>query len=167
RSYSISAGLMVESLTPQLGDFFGVKNGEGVLVRSVEKGSAAAASGLKAGDVIVKFDGRKIADQTDWRSALRSRKSGKVTLNVIRDKREQTLSLNLPEPKRASDASWLELPSLEDFDNEMAEMTIAWNRNQPEMQKALQQSRSDMQHALELYRKEWNAHRGEMQKALE
>ena len=38
---SARSGLMVENLTPQLGDFFGAKNGQGVLVRSVEKGSRA------------------------------------------------------------------------------------------------------------------------------
>jgi serine protease Do len=34
---SARSGLMVENLTPQLGDFFGTKDGQGVLVRSVEK----------------------------------------------------------------------------------------------------------------------------------
>ena len=32
---SMRNGLTVENLTPQLGDFFGAKNGNGVLVRSV------------------------------------------------------------------------------------------------------------------------------------
>ena len=35
---STRSGLMVENLTPQLGDYFGAKNGHGVLVRSVGKG---------------------------------------------------------------------------------------------------------------------------------
>src|SRR5215471_12542508 len=50
---SMRSGLMVENLTPQLGNFFGAKNGEGVLVRSVEKGSRAEKAGFRAGDVIV------------------------------------------------------------------------------------------------------------------
>src|SRR5579872_4766926 len=36
---SMRSGLMVENLTPQLGEFFGAKNGNGVLIRSVERGS--------------------------------------------------------------------------------------------------------------------------------
>src|SRR5690242_15631946 len=149
--YTVSStlGMQTENLTPQLGDFFGVKNGEGVLVRSVEKGSAAEASGLKAGDVIVKFEGRKIADQTDWRSALRSRKTGKVTLTVVRDKREQTLSLSLPEPRRVDDSSWLELPSFDDFDNGMADMTVAINRNRPEIERALREAQRATQRNLD------------------
>jgi serine protease Do len=167
RTYSSTTGLMVESLSPQLGDYFGVKNGEGVLVRSVEKGSAAEASGLKAGDVIVKFEGRKIADQTDWRSALRSRKTGKVTLMVVRDKREQTLTLNLPEPRHVEDSSSLELPSFEDFDNGMADVTIALNRNRPEIERALREAQKQTQRSLDEYRRTWNSHRKEIERALQ
>jgi len=167
RTYSTMTGVMVESLTPQLGDYFGVKNGEGVLVRSVEKGSAAEAGGLKAGDVIVKFEGRKIADQTDWRSALRSRKTGKVTLVVVRDKREQNISLSLPEPRHIEDSSWLELPSFEDLDNGMADVTIALNRNRPEIERALREAQRQTQRSLDVYRKTWNGHRKEIERALE
>ena len=53
QTYSSVLGVQTESLTRQLGEYFGVKDGEGVLVRSVEKGSAAEKAGLKAGDVIV------------------------------------------------------------------------------------------------------------------
>ena len=167
RTYSSMTGVMVESLTPQLGDYFGVKNGEGVLVRSVEKGSAAEAGGLKAGDVIVKFEGHKIADQTDWRSALRSRKTGKVTLVVVRDKREQNISLNLPEPRHIEDSSWLELPSFEDLDNGMADVTIALNRNRPEIERALREAQRQNQRSLDVYRKTWDGHRKEIERALE
>lgn len=173
RTYSTSTGLMVESLTPQLGDFFGVKNGEGVLVRSVEKGSPAETGGLKAGDVIVKFEGRKIADQTDWRSALRSRKTGKITLGIVREKREQSIVLNLPEPRRSDDASSLEFPSpeefpsLDDLDSRMADATIAWNRNRPEVERALRKAERQAQRGYNAYRTTWNAHRKEIQKALD
>src|ERR1700690_22828 len=44
---SARSGLMVENITPQLGVFFGVKNGNGVLIRSVEKGSRAGKSGFR------------------------------------------------------------------------------------------------------------------------
>src|SRR6202007_2773820 len=53
---SMRSGLMVENITPQLGEFFGVKNGKGVLVRAVEKGSRAEKSGFRAGDVIVRVN---------------------------------------------------------------------------------------------------------------
>src|SRR6202022_4746854 len=51
---SARSGLMVENITPQLGEFFGVKNGNGVLVRSVEKGSRAEKAGFRAEAGILK-----------------------------------------------------------------------------------------------------------------
>ena len=105
-----TSGVTLESLTPQLGDYFGVKNGEGMLVRSVQKGSAAETAGLRAGDVIVKVGDQKIADNSDWREALRNGKGGKVSVVVVRDKKELTLSMSVP--ARRADTSAL---SLEDF----------------------------------------------------
>lgn len=114
RSYSPSIGIMVDNLTPQLGEFFGVKAGAGVLVRSVEKGSVAEQAGFKAGDVIVKVDDEPIKDRNDWRRATR-KKGGKLNINFVREKREQALPLNIPERKPA-DASMLLAPDMEDFE---------------------------------------------------
>jgi serine protease Do len=105
QTYSSVLGIQTESLTRQLGDFFGVKDGEGVLVRSVEKGSAAEKSGLKAGDVIVKADNEKLTDRSDLSHILRNhRTGGKMTLVVMRDKHEQTLTVTLPD-RGARDSS--------------------------------------------------------------
>jgi serine protease Do len=98
---SVRSGLMVENLTPQLGDFFGAKNGQGVLVRSVEKGSRADKAGFRAGDVIVKINGEPIHDSGDFSHALRSRKDNTASISVIRDKKEQTITITLPERKQS------------------------------------------------------------------
>jgi C-terminal processing protease CtpA/Prc len=91
---------MVENLTPQLGEFFGVKSGQGVLVRSVEKGSRAERAGFRAGDVIVKVDGEGVRDSGDFGHALRGRTKDAVSVNIVRDKKGQTLTLTLPERKQ-------------------------------------------------------------------
>jgi serine protease Do len=96
---SMRSGLMVENLTPQLGEFFGAKSGNGVLVRSVERGSRAEKAGLHAGDVIVKVADQPIHDTSDFAHALHSHGSGSVTVGVIRDRKEQTLTLTLPEQR--------------------------------------------------------------------
>jgi membrane-associated protease RseP (regulator of RpoE activity) len=79
-----------------------VKSGHGVLVRSVDKGSAAETAGLKAGDVIVKIGDEKVADRNDFRRAIRDRRSAKVPLGIVRDKKEQTLTITLSEPRKES-----------------------------------------------------------------
>jgi serine protease Do len=109
QTYSSVLGVQTESLTRQLGDYFGVKDGEGVLVRSVEKNSAAEKAGLKAGDVIVKADYEKLTDRSDLSHILRShRTGGKMMLVVMRDKHEQTLTVTLPD-RGSRDSSFLTL----------------------------------------------------------
>jgi serine protease Do len=96
-------GVSVENLGDQLGEYFGVKSGDGVLVRSVKKGSPAESTGLRAGDVIVKVDGERISDAADLRSALRGRRGKMVSISIVRDRREQTVSVTLPRPEEPPD----------------------------------------------------------------
>jgi serine protease Do len=100
---SARSGLSVENITPQLGEFFGVKNGNGVLVRAVEKGSRAEKAGFRAGDVIVKVNDQPVHDTGDFTHAVRSRRGDAVSVGVIRDKKEQNLNLTLPEHKESGD----------------------------------------------------------------
>ena len=90
---------MVENITPQLGEFFGVKGGNGVLVRSVEKGSRGEKAGFRAGDVVVKVNNQPVHDTSDFTHALRSSPSRAAAVTVMREKREQNLTLTLPEKK--------------------------------------------------------------------
>jgi serine protease Do len=83
-------GITTEDLDTQLAEYFGVK--EGVLVKSVAEGSVAARAGLKAGDVITAVNGRHIYDTSDVTRALdRIESNGDVTLEVMRDRKAQTL----------------------------------------------------------------------------
>src|SRR6202140_2509761 len=100
---SARSGLMVENMTPQLGEFFGVKDGNGVLVRSVEKGSRAEKAGFRAGDVIVKVNDQAVHDTSDFMHAVRSRNGASVSVSVMRDKKEQNLNLTLPSRKESGE----------------------------------------------------------------
>jgi serine protease Do len=93
---SARSGLMVENLTPQLAEFFGAKDGKGVLVRSVEKGSRADKAGLRAGDVIVRVGDQAVHDSSDFTHVFHSRSGGPINVEVIRDKKAQTLTISLP-----------------------------------------------------------------------
>ena len=94
----------MEPLSPQLSDFFGVPENRGVLVRSVDKASPGALAGLKAGDVIVKVNNEIIHDVADWRRALRGQ-NGKVALGIVRDKKEQVLTISLAAAAGDGDAA--------------------------------------------------------------
>lgn len=96
---SLRSGLMVENITPQLLDFFGVKGGNGVLVRSVDKGSRGEKAGFRAGDVIVKVNDQRVHDTSDFSHALRSSTNNAAAITVVRDKKEQNLTLTMPAKK--------------------------------------------------------------------
>jgi serine protease Do len=96
---SARSGLMVENLSPQLGEYFGAKDGKGVLVRSVEKGSRGEKAGFRAGDVVVKVNNEPVHDTSDFTHALRSSSTGSVGVTVLRERKEQNLKLLLPEKK--------------------------------------------------------------------
>src|ERR1019366_674087 len=87
-------GIVGESLgqEDQLADFFGVQ--EGVLVRSVKKGSAAEKAGIKAGDVITKVDDSKVTSSTEITRVLRGLKSKKTFgVTVVRNRKEMPLTV--------------------------------------------------------------------------
>ncbi len=89
---SSQLGIEAESLDAQLATFFGVK--EGVLVRSVTKGSAAEKAGLKAGDVITKVEKTDVSTPREVSTAVRRlAKEKSVPLTVVREKKEITLAV--------------------------------------------------------------------------
>ena len=83
-------GLTVETLSPQLAEYFGTK--EGVLVKSVQDNSAASKIGIRAGDVITGINGSSVDDAQELRRVLQSLRDGEeVTVAITRDKKAQTL----------------------------------------------------------------------------
>jgi len=166
------SGLMVENITPQLGEFFGVKNGKGVLIRSVEKGSRSDKAGFRAGDVIVRVNNESVRDTSDFTRALRSTAGTTANITVVRDKREQNLSLTLPNKKDSGllleesfdvpDLTSEVQMQLSRADQELAKLSPAleklqerngdcWNKTQEKMQatqRKIQDSQRKMQNAL-------------------
>jgi serine protease Do len=89
-------GIVGESLgqEDQLAEFFGVQ--DGVLVRSVKKGSPAEKAGIKAGDVITKVDDSKVTSSAEITRVLRGLKSKKsFGVTVVRNKKETPLTVTM------------------------------------------------------------------------
>ena len=95
-------GAMLEKMTSQLAEYFGVPAGIGLLVRNVEPNSPAALAGMHAGDVVIRAASRTVSNLSDWAHALKSGKEKQVPVIVLRDKKEQTLTLTLDAKKRSS-----------------------------------------------------------------
>ena len=92
-------GVSTTSLTKQLGDYFGVAEGTGVLITNVRENSPAAKAGLKAGDVIIEVEGKEVKNSLDLMRTIAEKKEGEVTLTIIRDKNRQTVRVTPEEMK--------------------------------------------------------------------
>jgi len=168
-------GLVVESMSPQLADFFGVPHGHGVLVRSVEGGSPAAAAGVKAGDVILKVNNETVHDMADWQRGMQT-PGTKLSISVWRDHHEQALVLAVPGP---ADSSRLSPSDLLDSDadaqllrEQMEAFAPEWERRSEEMasdlgpsQKDLEQMRRDIQKGMKKQQKDMSKAARDMAKS--
>lgn len=90
-------GIDGENLNGQLGSFFGAPDGEGILVRSVNSDSPAEKAGLKAGDVIVSFNGQPVHTLGELREKMAANtESQTAKLGVLRNHKQETLTVELP-----------------------------------------------------------------------
>jgi serine protease Do len=87
-------GVEAESLSAQLAEYFGVK--EGVLVRSVRENTAAQKAGIKAGDVITKVDGMAVTSPSELSGAVRSASSKKTyAVELTRERKSQAVTVTV------------------------------------------------------------------------
>ena len=103
-------GVTVQDLNQQLADSFGLKHVDGALVSNVAPDSAAAAAGLKSGDVITDVNGEPVVRSGSLSSLIGMSAPGeRVKLKVWRDRSERTIEAKLggagPEAKEVADAS--------------------------------------------------------------
>jgi membrane-associated protease RseP (regulator of RpoE activity) len=92
-------GVRVETLSPELGEYFNTPGGKGVLVMEVIKDTPAERAGLKAGDVITHVGRRAVYDSDDLVSAL-SDEQGRVSLTVVRKGERRTIETELARAPR-------------------------------------------------------------------
>jgi serine protease Do len=92
----------IQDLSPDLAEYYGVKNGKGALVGEVFKGDPADKAGIKPKDVIIEVDGEKIDDSRHLSQKIAGIPvGGEITLKVVRDGEESTFRVTIA--KRTED----------------------------------------------------------------
>ncbi|WAC07085.1 MAG: DegQ family serine endoprotease [Thermodesulfobacteriota bacterium] len=91
-------GVMVQKVTPELAQSFGLAEGRGALVAQVQESSPAAKAGIKKGDIIVKFDGKEIKEMDELPRMVAGTPIGKnVGIVIFREGKEITVTLTIGE----------------------------------------------------------------------
>jgi Do/DeqQ family serine protease len=91
-------GVFVQAVTEDIAQSLGMKEARGVIVGSVQRGSAAEKAGLKSGDVITAFNGSAVNDANELRNLVAATQPGtEATLTLLRDGRDEQLKVTLGE----------------------------------------------------------------------
>lgn len=91
-------GVVIQEVTKELADLFGLHGNSGALISAVEKGGPADKAGIQASDVILKFDGKVVHDSKDLPRIVAATQPGsKVTVQLWRKGANKELTITVAE----------------------------------------------------------------------
>jgi serine protease Do len=98
-------GVSIQDLSPELAEYYGIKDNKGALVAQVFEGDPADKAGIKVNDVIVEVDGKSIESSRDLTNTIANLEVGKkTTVTLLRDGKEKTVDVKIA---KRSDAGLL------------------------------------------------------------
>ena len=93
-------GIYLEEINRELAEYFGVKEGRGLLVAKITKDSPAEKAGLKVGDVIIKADGIRTERARDLTGVIQDKEKGeKIKLELLRNKKVRSIEVEIEEER--------------------------------------------------------------------
>lgn len=89
-------GVAIQPLSSELGAYYGIKDGKGVLVTEVFKGDPAEQAGIRPQDVILEVNGKQIEDSRDLTRTIANLPVGEtVAIKLMREGKEQQVKVKL------------------------------------------------------------------------
>ena len=93
-------GVLIQPITDELAESFGLKDKGGAIVSQVLPGSPAEEAGIRQGDVIIEFNGEKVDSFHDLPKMVNIQPVGsKSKIKIVRDGKTMTLAVKLGEQK--------------------------------------------------------------------
>jgi serine protease Do len=124
-------GVTIQNVTPEIKEKFDLTKTEGALVAEVAKDSPAEKAGLQRGDVIIRFDDKKVTVMSTLPPIVAQTPVGKeIEIVVIRKGKEKRLTVRIAELKEEAPAAPLAPEIEEAFGFSVQELT-------PELAEAL------------------------------
>ena len=89
-------GVSLSTINAQTAQRYGFSVDEGAYIAAVSSGSGADSAGLKVGDIVTAFDGKKVSSASDLMLAVRSKNPGDTaTVTINRDGQSQDVQVTL------------------------------------------------------------------------
>jgi len=108
-------GVVIQTVTPEIKEKFGLETTEGALIGEVAKDTPAERGGLKRGDVIISFDGKKVEEMNALPPMVAQTPIGReVEIIVIRKGREKRLTVKVGELKEEGRVATSTIPEIEE-----------------------------------------------------
>jgi serine protease Do len=156
RAYSLTyfsgsrIGVGVQDLTEQLADYFGVEDGEAVLITEVDEDMPAHEAGLKAGDVVVEADGEDVDDTEDLREIISEKEEGeKVKIKVLRDRNPKTFEVGVEEGDYWSSSGLDALDMLKLYTPKVNEAKILLKEHQTDLEEEMEELKEELEELKE------------------
>jgi serine protease Do len=100
-------GVTIQELTAELSSKFGADSASGALVGDVVKGGPAEKAGIRRGDIIIEYDGKKVKDVGNLRNMVAESAVGTtVPVTILRGGKEYGLKVMIAElPAEVAEAA--------------------------------------------------------------
>ena len=118
-------GVIVQTVTPELADTFGLEEKKGALVADIDGDGPAAKAGIEKGDIILAFDGKEITQMDELPLIVAQTPVGKnVAVELLRNGKKITKKVNLGELKEEEVPRPPEVKTGGEIGMEVSELTI-------------------------------------------
>jgi len=117
-------GVIVQTVTPELADSFGLKERKGALVADVEEDGPADKAGIKKGDIILNFDGKEINEMSELPITVAQTPVGKrVEVIILRNGKTITKKVKIGELKEDETYAFFDEGARKEIGMEVSEIT--------------------------------------------